>query len=39
MLDPKKIRENFDEINSILNKRNFMIDKKNLNLLIIIEKI
>ena len=28
MLDPKKIRENFDEINSILNKRNFMIDKK-----------
>ena len=28
MLDPKKIRENFDEINSILTKRNFMIDKK-----------
>ena len=28
MLDPKKIRENFDEINSILNKRNFLIDKK-----------
>ncbi len=28
MLDPKRIRENFDEINSILKKRNFTIDKK-----------
>ena len=28
MLDPKKLRENFDEINNNLNKRNFSIDKK-----------
>ena len=30
MLDPKRIRENFDEINSILKKRNFTIDKKKI---------
>ena len=39
MLDPKKLRENFDEINNNLNKEIFQLIKKNLYQLMKIEEV